>query len=225
MSGYRRGTNWVQGYTNVADFAGTFAVGIEDRAEIFGSFLVDTRIDRDVRPLFVARSDVRRRHRSLSARQSVLDRRQRRRFLRRREGQSAGRSITQKPAAIAVRGMVKLPTGEQGRRRRHGQGGLLGRRHRQQGSGEGGRGVGLSAATSGAGSPTASTCRRARSAGARASAFPSRNSLRVTRELNGVRAVERHGDDHDGDARRASTAAVPPLVVEHREHHARDARR
>ena len=28
-SGYRRGTNWVQGYTNVADFAGTFAVGIE----------------------------------------------------------------------------------------------------------------------------------------------------------------------------------------------------
>ena len=25
---YRRGTNWVQGYTNVADFAGTFAVGV-----------------------------------------------------------------------------------------------------------------------------------------------------------------------------------------------------
>src|SRR3954467_7748325 len=23
-SGYRRGTNWIQGYTNVADFAGTF---------------------------------------------------------------------------------------------------------------------------------------------------------------------------------------------------------
>jgi hypothetical protein len=51
---YRRGTNWVQGYTNVADFAGTFAVGIKNRAEIFGSFLVDTRIDRDVRPVFVA---------------------------------------------------------------------------------------------------------------------------------------------------------------------------
>jgi outer membrane protein OmpA-like peptidoglycan-associated protein len=52
-SGYRRGTNWVQGYSNVADFAGTFAFGIRDRAEIFGSFLVDTRIDRDVRPVFV----------------------------------------------------------------------------------------------------------------------------------------------------------------------------
>ena len=53
VSGYRRGTNYIQGYTNVADFAGTFAVGIKDRAEIFGSFLFDTRIDRDVRPLFV----------------------------------------------------------------------------------------------------------------------------------------------------------------------------
>jgi outer membrane protein OmpA-like peptidoglycan-associated protein len=50
---YRRGTNWIQGYTNVADFAGTFAFGVKDRAEIFGSFLVDTRIDRDIRPLFV----------------------------------------------------------------------------------------------------------------------------------------------------------------------------
>jgi len=28
VSVYRRGTNWIQGYTNVADFAGTFAYGI-----------------------------------------------------------------------------------------------------------------------------------------------------------------------------------------------------
>ena len=52
VSGYRRGTNYIQGYTNIGDFAGTFAVGIKDRAEIFGSFLVDTRIDRDAVPLF-----------------------------------------------------------------------------------------------------------------------------------------------------------------------------
>jgi len=52
-SAYRRGTNWIQGYTNVSDFAGTFAYGLRGRAEIFGSFLVDTRVDRDVRPLFV----------------------------------------------------------------------------------------------------------------------------------------------------------------------------
>jgi peptidoglycan-associated lipoprotein len=51
-SAYRRGTNWIQGYTNVADFAGTFAVGVGDRAEVFGSFLVDTRIDHDSRPIF-----------------------------------------------------------------------------------------------------------------------------------------------------------------------------
>ena len=50
---YRRGTNWIQGYTNVADFAGTFAYGIGGRAEVFGSFLFDTRIDRDIRPVFV----------------------------------------------------------------------------------------------------------------------------------------------------------------------------
>ena len=51
--GYRRGTNYIQGYTNVADFAGTFGGGIRDRVELFGSFLFDTRIDRDVRPLFL----------------------------------------------------------------------------------------------------------------------------------------------------------------------------
>src|SRR5881275_1674200 len=53
VSGYRRGTNWIQGYTNVGDFAGTFGIGIKDRAEIFGSFLFDTRVDRDLRPLFI----------------------------------------------------------------------------------------------------------------------------------------------------------------------------
>lgn len=51
VSGYRRGTNYIQGYTNVADFATTFAYGIKGKAEIFGSFLLDTRIDRDTRPL------------------------------------------------------------------------------------------------------------------------------------------------------------------------------
>jgi outer membrane protein OmpA-like peptidoglycan-associated protein len=53
VSGYRRSTNWVQGYTNVSDFAGTFAVGIAQRAELFGAFLADTRIDRDTAPIFI----------------------------------------------------------------------------------------------------------------------------------------------------------------------------
>ena len=34
VSGYRRGTNFIQGYTNVADFAGNFAVGLGDRASV-----------------------------------------------------------------------------------------------------------------------------------------------------------------------------------------------
>src|SRR5206468_1864443 len=57
VSAYRRGTNWIQGYTNVADFNGTFAVGIKNRAEIFGALLFDTRIDRDTYPLFNADSN------------------------------------------------------------------------------------------------------------------------------------------------------------------------
>src|SRR2546423_8941796 len=53
-SAYRRGTNFIQGYTNIGDFAGTVAAGIKDRAEVFGSFLFDTRIDRDhERPIFL----------------------------------------------------------------------------------------------------------------------------------------------------------------------------
>ena len=52
VSGYRRGTDFQQGYTNVGDFAGTFSVGIKGRAEVFGSFLFDTRIDRDSSPAF-----------------------------------------------------------------------------------------------------------------------------------------------------------------------------
>ncbi len=90
VSGYRRGTNYIQGYSNVGDFAGTFAVGVKDRAEIFGSFLVDTRIDRDVRPLFVNDANPAKfggiidRYPRVN---QVLDRRQRRRFLHRRESQ------------------------------------------------------------------------------------------------------------------------------------------
>ena len=89
---YRRGTNWVQGYTNVADFAGTFAYGIGDRAEVFGSFLVDTRIDRDIRPIFGTDPAFGELHRSLPEGEPGLDRRQRRRPVRRRQVQLPGPS-------------------------------------------------------------------------------------------------------------------------------------
>ena len=53
VSGYR--TNWdrEQGFTDVSHFLVTFGVGLRDRVELFGSFRLDTRIDRDVRPIFL----------------------------------------------------------------------------------------------------------------------------------------------------------------------------
>jgi hypothetical protein len=53
LSGYRRGKNCVQRSTNGGDFAGTVGVGWAIAPELFGSFLFDTRIDRDVQPLFI----------------------------------------------------------------------------------------------------------------------------------------------------------------------------
>ena len=108
---YRRGTNWVQGYTNVADFAGTFAYGIGDRAEVFGSFLADTRIDRDSRPVFS----------SDPAFGGFIDRYPK--VNQYWTGDNVGdlyvgakinlwSESRHDPAAIAVRGIVKLPTGK-----------------------------------------------------------------------------------------------------------------
>jgi len=112
VSGYRRGTNYVQGFTNVGDIAGTFGVGIKNRAEIFGSFLFDTRVDRDLRPIFNA-ADPRV--------GGIIDR-----YPRINSGWSGdnlgdfylGAKVNllseaqQKPMALAVRGIVKLPTGK-----------------------------------------------------------------------------------------------------------------
>src|SRR5207245_6303222 len=112
VSVYRRGTNYIQGYTNVGDFAGTFGVGIKDRAEIFGSFLFDTRIDRDVRPLFVNDPTF----------GGIVDRYPR--VKSNWTGDNLGdlslgakanlcTEHRQNPPATAVRGLVKLPRGTQ----------------------------------------------------------------------------------------------------------------
>ena len=45
-----------QGFADISNFPLTFGVGVGDRAEIFGSWTVITRIDRDTRPLFFASS-------------------------------------------------------------------------------------------------------------------------------------------------------------------------
>ena len=110
-SGYRRGTNYIQGFSNVGDIAATFGVGIKDRAEIFGSFLVDTRIDRDLRPLFINDSTV----------GGIVDRAPR--VHQGWTGDNVGdlylgakinlwSEFRQQPLALALRGMVKAPTGD-----------------------------------------------------------------------------------------------------------------
>jgi outer membrane protein OmpA-like peptidoglycan-associated protein len=112
VSGYRRGTDYDQGYTNVGDFAGTFGIGLRGRAEVFGSFLFDTRIDRDRRPLFGFGD---------SATGGVVDP-----YPGVRTGWTGNHvgdfylgakvnlmsEARQQQAALAVRGMVKLPTGD-----------------------------------------------------------------------------------------------------------------
>src|SRR5262245_16856609 len=112
VSGYRRGTNYIQGFSNIGDFAGTFAVGLKDRAEIFGSFLFDTRIDRDLRPLFIANDEV----------GGIVDR-----YPRDNQywtGDNVGdfylgakinlmSEFRQAPAAAALRLGVKVPTGDE----------------------------------------------------------------------------------------------------------------
>ena len=110
-SAYRRGSNYVQGFTNVVDVVGTFAVGLGHRTEVFGSFLFDTRIERDLRPLFTSNPEV----------GGLLDRYPR--VNTRWTGSTLGdlyvgakvnllSEADQKPLALAVRGVVKAPTGD-----------------------------------------------------------------------------------------------------------------
>jgi hypothetical protein len=111
LGGNRRGTNYVQGLTSVADFTGGAAVGIGNHVELFGAFLFDTRINRNTPPVFVD-----------EARQGGIVAR----FPRVNEswtGNNVGdlyvgtkinllSEYRRAPLALAVRGIVKLPTGD-----------------------------------------------------------------------------------------------------------------
>ncbi len=139
---YRRGTNWVQGYTNVADFAGTFAYGVGGRAEVFGSFLVDTRIDRDSRPIFGTDP----------AFGSFIDRYPK--VNQYWTGDNVGdfyvgakyniwSEVPSEPRGDRAARHDQAPDRQSRRRRQHRQGGLLDRRRRQQGSVEARGSVGV----------------------------------------------------------------------------------
>lgn len=110
-SGYRTGFNYVQGFSNVADFPLTFGVGVARNVEIFGSFHAVTRIDRDIRPIFTTNPDV----------GGVIDRYP---FVNSGwTGSKVGDFLVggkvnllsetnSKPVAAAIRAIVKLPTGD-----------------------------------------------------------------------------------------------------------------
>ena len=109
-SGYRVGLNYREGFTNVADFPLTVGVGVSDRVELFGSFKAVTRIDRDLRPLFGTDPKVG----GVVGNYPLV-----------KQGWSGSQlgdflvgvkfnlmsEADQKPAAVAIRGMLKLPTG------------------------------------------------------------------------------------------------------------------
>src|SRR5258708_21872386 len=54
VSAYRVSFNDNQGFSNVANWPVTFAIGVADRAEIFGALVALSRVDRDIRPLFLS---------------------------------------------------------------------------------------------------------------------------------------------------------------------------
>src|SRR5262249_22730474 len=52
LSLYRTNQDDGQGFSDISNFPLNFAFGVKNRAEVFGSWTVITRIDRDSRPLF-----------------------------------------------------------------------------------------------------------------------------------------------------------------------------
>jgi outer membrane protein OmpA-like peptidoglycan-associated protein len=109
---YRVNFDYDQGFTDVSDWPVTFAVGLRDRFEIFGSLTIVNRIDRDVRPIFLLGAS--------DAGGMVAD------YPFVTEGWT-GNNIgdlrvgvkvnllsewRQQPAALAVRAAIKLPTGD-----------------------------------------------------------------------------------------------------------------
>ncbi|MEQ1727921.1 MAG: hypothetical protein ABL982_06025, partial [Vicinamibacterales bacterium] len=108
---YRTGINYREGFTAVSDFPLTFGIGVSNRVELFGSFKAVTRIDRDIREVFTSDPKVggvvgqypfvkqgwsgsQLGDFSLGAKFNLMS------------------EADEKPAALAVRGMVKLPTGD-----------------------------------------------------------------------------------------------------------------
>ncbi|MFN7915388.1 MAG: OmpA family protein [Vicinamibacterales bacterium] len=107
---YRTGFNYREGFTAVAEFPLTFGVGLSNRAELFGAFKAVSRIDRDIRPVFTSDPNVG----GVVGQYPLV-----------KQGWSGSQvgdfqlgakfnllsEADNRPAAVALRGIIKLPTG------------------------------------------------------------------------------------------------------------------
>ena len=120
VSAYRVNFDDDQGFTDVSNWPVTFGFGVKDRLELFGSFVVVNRIDRDVRPLFLAAASGTALGANKQAGGFVV---QNPLVTRAWSGNHAGdlwlggkinllSEWRQQPAAFALRLMVKAPTGD-----------------------------------------------------------------------------------------------------------------
>jgi peptidoglycan-associated lipoprotein len=111
MSAYRVNFDDNQGFSDISNWPLTFAVGAGAHAEIFGSWVLVSRVDRDIRPLFVS---------SIPQAGGVVP--QNPLMADTWSGNKLGdlwlgvkwnlmSQWQQKPAAFALRPMIKIPTG------------------------------------------------------------------------------------------------------------------
>jgi outer membrane protein OmpA-like peptidoglycan-associated protein len=108
---YRTGFNYAAGFSNVAEFPLTVGVGIAPRLEAFAAFKAISRIDRDLRPVFTSDPEV----------GGVIagDPYQWKYWTGNKVGDllvglkaSLLSESYGQPVAVAIRGIVKLPTGD-----------------------------------------------------------------------------------------------------------------
>jgi outer membrane protein OmpA-like peptidoglycan-associated protein len=117
VSFYRTNIDDGQGFSDVSTFPATFAYGLSDRVELFGSWHILTRIDRDTRPLFFA-STPGGAEAGTGGGILVDYPLVRQQWIGNPAGDvTVGGKInlvptTRSPVAFAVRGMVKLPVGD-----------------------------------------------------------------------------------------------------------------
>jgi outer membrane protein OmpA-like peptidoglycan-associated protein len=109
-SAYRLNWDVRQGFTDISHFEGTFAYGVKGRAEIFGAIRFVTRIDRDTRPIFGFGGD---RYGGVDnnypfVREGWIGNKFGDTFLGAKFGLLS--ESRQHPVALALRGMVKVPT-------------------------------------------------------------------------------------------------------------------